>query len=75
MLPHLRFLNFAEMVGTSTWNSPKDANSIRLWSLFAKLDWDLDFTKLVAVSGYSRMKQYQGGDVGAAPTPRSNFSL
>ena len=54
-------------------HSPKDANSIRLWSLSGKMDWDLDFAKLVAVSGYSKMKQYQGGDVGAAPTPRSNF--
>ena len=54
-------------------HAPQDANAIRLWSMSGKLNWELDFAKLVWVSGYSRMKQYQGGDVGAAPTPRSNF--
>jgi iron complex outermembrane receptor protein len=53
--------------------APDDANQIKLWSLSGKLDWDLDFAKLVSVSAYSKIRQFQGGDVGAAPTPHFNF--
>lgn len=53
--------------------APEDANQIKLWSLSGKLDWDLDFAKLVSVTAYSKIKQFQGGDVGAAPVPHFNF--
>jgi iron complex outermembrane receptor protein len=53
--------------------APKDANEIKLWSLSGKLDWNLDFAKLVSVTAFSEIKQFQGGDVGAAPTPHFNF--
>jgi len=53
--------------------APDDANKVKLWSVSGKLDWDLDFAKLISVSAYSKIKQFQGGDVGTAPTPHFNF--
>ena len=52
---------------------PSKANDIELWSVSGTATWDLDFAKLVSVSAYSSMKQYQSLDVGSAPVPRSNF--